>query len=1046
MFLNKVYQSLQIKIYRTLQIKFTLHILISSIKSFRFWNLSLGWLSFIISAVVYLLTLEPTVSWWDCGEFISCAYKLEVGHPPGAPLYQMLGRIFSLFAGNPEKVAMMINSLSALASAFTILFLFWTITHLARKFFNKNKDFSVSELILIMGSGLVGALAYTFSDTFWFSAVEGEVYATSSLFTAVVFWAILKWENVADEPHSTRWLILIAYLMGLSIGVHLLNLLAIPAIVLIYYFSKYRVSLPGLLKALGISLLILAFIMYGIINGLVKMASVFELLFVNGFRLPFSSGLIFYAPFIILLIVFGIWYTHKYGKVLWNTIILCITVILIGYSSFAMIIIRSHANPPLDENNPENVFSLLSYLNREQYGNRPLVFGHFYSDEIARNEDGFAVIKESNPVYRKNTAKGMYEIAYRKSEYTYSKSSRLFPRIYSRDAGHIKEYKYWGGIDNNKPGIINSAVFFINYQLGHMYIRYFMWNFAGRQNDTQSNGSLLNGNWMSGIKFLDEKWLGDQDLLPDKYKDSKSRNRYFLLPLILGMLGILFHSSKRNRDFWVIMTLFLMTGIAIVIYLNQTPLQPRERDYAYAGSFYAFCIWIGLGVFGLFDILRKKMQNNLTASLTAGLCLFFVPGRMASENWDDHDRSGRYITRDIAKNYLASCEKNAILFTNGDNDTFPLWYVQEVEGFRTDIRVVNLMLLNTDWYIDQMKLKSYESDPLPITLPFRKYADGVNGSIYFRNDPNKIRLTTLIQGFESDHPVFKEKSRRGDILDVLPAGNLLLDVDTNHVIANGTVRPENRSLIESPMTWTLKDNPISKANLIQLDLLAHNDWQRPVYFVTGGNDGSLNLENYFQHEGLAYRLVPLKTAGGDTYLRLGRVDTDILYKNLMENFSWGRMNEPDVYMDYYNIRTFGVIRFRNNFIRLAEELIKEGKKDSAIMALNRCMELSPDKSLPYDQYISGATYSRGKDKGEIHYPGIIEMYYKCGEYEKGNRLLIEHFKILKQDIDYYKALSRIHKPRFENEMFVSRNYLNELINLAKTFNQKELLKQLSNLN
>jgi hypothetical protein len=1012
-------------------------------KNFRTWNLSLGWLSFAIATIVYILTLEPTVSWWDCGEFIACSYKLQVGHPPGAPLFLLMGRIASLFASKPENVAYMVNLLSALASSFTILFLFWSITHLAQKIITKKENLSVTDGILILGSGLVGALAYAFTDSAWFSAVEGEVYGTSSLFTAVVFWAILKWENVADEPHANRWLILIAYLMGLSIGVHLLNLLAIPAIVLVYYFKKYDYSFLGMLKALGLSFLILGIIMYGIINGLVKIASWFELLFVNGFGMPFDSGVLIYAILIIGLVCFGVWYTHKHGKVVWNTAILCFAVILIGYSSYAMIVIRSHANPPLDENNPQTVFALLSYLNREQYGDRPLLFGHNYDAKIARNKEGYAIIKENTKVYKKDEAKGKYVIAYRKPELTYADGAVLFPRMYSREPDHVDDYKRWGAVKEGKnPGMVNNIIYFFNYQLSHMYLRYFMWNFAGKQNDEQSYGSLVNGNWISGVKFIDTFRLGNQDALPDKYRDNPSRNTYYFLPLILGILGLLFHFSAHRKDFTIVGLLFFMTGIAIVIYLNQTPLQPRERDYAYAGSFYAFSIWIGLGVFGLYDTLKKGWKNQYSAISVVVLSLLFVPGLLASENWTDHNRSGRYTARDIARDYLNSCDKNAILFTNGDNDTFPLWYTQEVEGCRTDVRVVNLMLFNTSWYIDQMKMKVYESDSLPITLPLAKYEDGVNGSVYVKTDSRNINVKTLIEGIKSEHSMFRERTIRNEMVDVLPTPNLLLDVDSSVVVSNGTVKPENATLIESPLSWTLRDIPISKANLLQLDILAHNNWKRPVYFVAGGNDGTLGLEDYFQMDGLAYRLVPIKTKSPDFYYELGRIDTDILYDNLMNKFQWGRMNEADVYMDYYNTRTMSVIKFRKTFVRLAEALVSEGKKDSAAKVLDRCMELAPNQKIPYDHFISGISYTDRQTKTPIHYSGVIEAYYKCGEFEKGNTILLEFANILQQDFQYYQSLGDRFKRRFENEAYQSQNLYSELINLAENYKQDQVLQQI----
>jgi len=1012
-------------------------------RNFRIWNISLGWLSFAIATAVYIMTLEPTVSWWDCGEFIASSFKLQVGHPPGAPFFLILGRIASLFASSAENVAYMVNLLSALASSFTILFLFWSITHIAQRLKRDKEDIGLRDQILILGSGLVGSLAYAFSDTAWFSAVEGEVYGTSSLFTAVVFWAILKWENVADEPHANRWLILIAYLMGLSIGVHLLNLLAIPAIVLVYYFRKYTYSLKGMLQALGLSILILGVIMYGIINGLVKIASWFELLFVNGFGMPFNSGVLIYTILLVGLIVFGVWYTQKHGKVILNTAILCFAVIVIGYSSYATIVIRSHANPPMDENNPQHVFSLLSYLNREQYGDRPLLFGHNFDAEIARNREGYAVIKETKKVYRKDEEQGKYVVAYRKPELTYATGSGFMPRMYSREPSHINEYKRWGVIgEGESPGMINNIVFFINYQVGHMYLRYFMWNFAGRQSDEQSHGSLVNGNWISGVGFIDAYRLGNQNTLPDKYRDNPSRNRYYFLPLILGIMGFLFHFSNNKKNFLVVGLLFFMTGIAIVLYLNQTPMQPRERDYAYAGSFYAFCIWVGLGVFGLFDTLKKAWKNHIAAGAIVSLSIVFVPILMAAENWDDHDRSGRYTARDIARNYLDTCEKNAILFTNGDNDTFPLWYVQEVEGYRTDVRVVNLMLFNTEWYIDQMKMKAYDSEVLPITLPNTKYADGINSSVYVKTDSRKINISTLVEGIKSEHSLFRERTIRNELVDVLPTANLILDVDTAKVISNGTVKPENSHLIESPISWTLRDIPISKANLLQLDILAHNNWERPIYFVAGGNDGTLGLEDYFQMDGLAYRLVPIKTKSPDFYYELGRIETDILYKNLMEKYKWGRMNEPDVYLDFYNTRTLGVIKFRKTFVRLAEALVAEGETDKAVEVLDRCMDLAPHNKVPYDHFISGVTYSEGQGKTPVHYSGVIEAYYKCGQFDKANAILMDFVQILQQDIQYYQSLGARFKKRFENEAYQSQSLYNELIYLADLYKQESVLSQI----
>ncbi len=1010
-------------------------------KTYNRWNLILGWFIFLIAAITYMLTLEPTVSWWDCGEFIASSYKLQVGHPPGAPLFQMMGRIFSLLASDPQHVAKMINAMSGLASAFTILFLFWTITHLVKKLVITGEEtYTPENMIIVLGSAAVGALAYTFSDSFWFSAVEAEVYGTSSLFTAIVFWSILKWENVSHEKHADRWLILIAYLMGLSIGVHLLNLLAIPAMVLVYYFNRFKVTRTGFFKALLVSVVILAIIMYGIINGLVFFASKFELAFVNGLGLPFNSGVIFYGLLVTGLLVWGIWYTHKKGIATWNNILTGITVIIIGYSSYAMIVIRSAANPPMDENDPANVFALFSYLNREQYGERPLIMGHYFSDEIRRDASGYPVLKAGKPTWVKDTLKGDYRIADRNYDLVYAESAKLFPRMYSRDADHIKAYREWGALgQKEKPTFLNNIIFFFNYQLGNMYLRYFMWNFAGRQNDIQYDGSNVHGNWISGIRFLDQFRLGNEDLLPDVYLHSKSRNKYYLLPFILGLLGLLYQVSKDLRNFSVILMLFFFTGIAIVIYLNQTPLQPRERDYAYAGSFYAFAIWIGIGVASIYDSLKKIRRKTLVAALIVLITLLAVPGVMAKENWNDHDRSGRYTARDIARNYLASCAPNAILFTNGDNDTFPLWYAQEVEGFRTDVRVVNLMLFNMEWNIRQMRMKNYKSEPLPFSLPEKFYAEGVNNSFYILKDPRKIRMKTLVEGIRTGNSQFKQRTVRGDEVTVIPVNNFVLPVDTATILSNHTVKEADMNQVVSPLEWTIPQGQYLKGNLAQLDILATFDWNRPIYFVTGGNQGALSLEDYFQLDGIAFRVVPIQTPGRD-FFNYGRIDTTILYDNLMNKFTWGRMNQPGVNIDYYNQRTFSVIRFRKNYVRLAEEFIKSGNNKKAEEVLDRCMTLAPNSTLPYDYYVSGISYP-GKDQKVIHQTGIIEAYYECGATEKAGKILLDYAAILHQNLAYYNSLSQRFKNRFADEYYRSQGIYEELVRLAKEY-QPDIAGQL----
>ncbi|MBN1598430.1 MAG: DUF2723 domain-containing protein [Bacteroidales bacterium] len=1017
-------------------------------KTLRLYNRIIGWGVFIISAFVYFKTLEPTTSLWDCGEFIASAYKLQVGHPPGAPLFMILARLFSLFAGSESNVALMINALSGLASAFTILFLFWSITHLALKLVkNDDNDLKTWQIIAILGSSLVGSLAYTFSDTFWFSAVEGEVYASSSLFTALVFWAILKWENVASEKYANKWLILIAYLMGLSIGVHLLNLLAIPAIVLVYYFKKYRYSRKGIIGALLIALMLLGGIMYVIIPGVVWMASMFELLFVNVFGLKYNSGVLFYSALLIGGLVFGIHYTHKYRKVLANTIIIGITVIILGYSSFSMIVIRSLANPPMDENSPETVFALMYYLNREQYGDRPLIKGQYFNAPRPEYTD-------SKPTYTQ--IDGKYVITNRKPNIKYdSDFTTFFPRMYSSKNEHIRVYLDWGGIEerdvyyprynedgsvktnrngdviydrNNpkaKPSFISNIRFFLGYQLGHMYFRYFMWNFAGRQNNIQADGGPLDGNWISGIEFIDQWLVGEgKGNMPDEIKNHPARNTYYFLPLLLGIIGLIFQYSKHKKDFSIVMLLFVLTGIAVVVYLNQTPIQPRERDYAYAGSFYAFAIWIGLGVLGIIDLIGKKARNLPSVVVISLICLFLVPGIMARENWDDHDRSGRYLARDIAYDYLNSCEPNAILFTGGDNDTFPLWYAQEVEGIRTDVRVVNLMLLNMDWYIDQMKLKAYESDPLPISLKIEQYINGTRDAvpIYEQEKYKNIAFPAkdIVEFIGSDSKASRLPTQSGEYLDYVPVRKFILPVDTALVIGNETVKKENASQIESPI-GRITGGHITKSNLIALDIIANNDWERPVYFVGTNHTDDLGLSDYVQLDGLAYRLVPIKTSSGSSFEH-GRVDADILHDKLMNVFKYGRMNEEDVFLDNFHIRTLSVVRLRFRFTRLADALINRGDFEKAEKVLDRIIELTPHEKIPYHMFM----------------PGIADSYYRIGKYEKGNEILNKMLDISDRHLEYYFSFKPKNIVRITGEIEYHMRVIGNIIQITQQYKQTDL--------
>ncbi len=1049
-------------------------------KQYRLANIITGWVVFLIASVVYLMTIEPTASFWDCGEFISSAFKLEVGHPPGAPFFMIVGNLFTKFASDVTQVAKMVNALSALASALTILFLFWTITHFVKKFILKaGAELTLGETITVIGSGLVGALAYTFSDTFWFSAVEGEVYASSSLFTAVVFWAILKWENEADQQYANRWIIFIAYLVGLSIGVHLLNLLAIPAIVMVYYFKNYQTSRNGVIISVVVSAILLAAIMYGIIPGLVEMASKFELFFVNTIGLSYNSGVLIFIALLLAALVLSLYYTniehenhtivsatftiaffltgiplilgnffialviagiiyfvvYQFGKnqhALLNTIILGFTVIIIGYSSFSMIFIRSLADPPMDQNNPETLFQLLSYLNREQYGDRPLFYGQCYSAPIVDSEDG-------NPTYTQED--GKYVITGHKLEYKYDERFlTLFPRMYSREESHIEAYESWASIKGSKvrvqsrdgeetlikPTMGENIRFFLRYQVGYMYLRYFMWNFAGRLNDIQGHykEEITKGSWISGIKFIDEARLGSMDNLPESLKSNKAQNKYYLLPLILGLAGAYFHYKKNKKDFWIVLLLFFFTGLAIVIYLNQTPYQPRERDYAYAGSFYAFAIWIGIGVAAVTDLLKKKIPATASASIATLLCTVAVPVVMANENWDDHDRSGRYTARDFAYNYLNSCAPNAILFTNGDNDTFPLWYAQEVEGVRTDVRVINLSYLGADWYIEQMHRKAYDSDPVPFTLTPDKYRQGTRDIVYMIDQIKQpINLKEAIDFVASDNPKTKTLPN-GTELEYFPSKHFFIPYDSAKLIENGTVPARLADKIK-PVSWSVSQNYVAKNHLMVLDLLGTNNWERPIYFaITVSSDNYLNLEDYFTVHGLAYRVTPVYSTESVMGQR-GFIDTETMYDNVINKFKWGNIEDPNVYLDENNLRMLS--NFRNSFARLADALIVEGKNDSAKVVLDKCMDLMPHERVPFNYFMLQ----------------ITEAYYKINEIEKANEITKQLSEVAQDELDYYLNLPMKYNNVFDYEKRLNLHILQELQRMTRTYNQEELSNELS---
>ena len=1060
-------------------------------KQYKFVNNLTGWFAFLVAAITYCCTVEPTASFWDCPEFITTGYKLEVGHPPGAPFFMLTANLFSQFASDPSQVAYWVNIMNALMSAACIMFLFWSITHLVKKLVcPDDEQMTLGKLITIMGSGLVGALAYTWSDTFWYSAVEGEVYAFSSLFTAVVFWLILKWENVANDPRSDRWLILIAYLTGLSIGVHLLNLLCIPAIVLVYYYKKNpNADLKGSLLALAGSGILVAAVLYGIVPGVVKVGGWFELLFVNSFGMPFNTGVIVYIILLAAAIIWGVYesytersrklmnisflitiamlgipfYGHGAGSIIiglivlgalaaylfakldtkWqvnartlNTALLCIMMIMVGYSSYALIVIRSSANTPMDQNSPEDIFTLGEYLGREQYGSRPLFYGQVYSSKPALKEvDGGCVydVVEGAPVYQRKekesaNEKDSYEIVRYKRDYKYAQNM-LFPRMYSEShanypvpGGVTNLYEDWlGGIEGRTvpydqcgemlmvkiPTQWENIKFFFSYQVNFMYWRYFMWNFAGRQNDIQGNGEIEHGNWITGIPFIDNILIGNQEFLPSDLKNNKGHNVFFCLPLILGLIGLFWQAYKGEKgiqQFWVVFFLFFMTGLAIVIYLNQTPMQPRERDYAYAGSFYAFAIWIGMGVAGIAQWLQKKIGEKPAAILATVLGLF-VPVQMVSQTWDDHDRSGRYTASEFGQNYLNTLQEegNPIVFTNGDNDTFPLWYNQEVEGNRTDVRVCNLSYLQTDWYIDQMKRASYDSPAVPIEWSRLEYVQGHNEAVSIRpevmkaiNDFYKTNPAEAAKEFGENPYELKNILRHwvrnpklGD--QMIPTDSIVITLDKEAIKRSGMMIPDSlHGEIPEYMSISLKGKrSLYKSELMMLEMLANTNWERPMYMaITVASENHLNLGNNFMQEGLAYRITPFNT----TKLN-ARIDSEKMYDNLMHKFKFGGIDKDDIYLDETVLRLAQT--HRRIFVQLIGQLLKEGKYDKALKALDYCQEVIPSKNVPHDYVMSGSME-------------MANAYAALGEYEKAATILDELANKAVEYVNWYLSMDNSH--------------------------------------
>lgn len=1006
--------------------------------SFNRLNNIFAWATFAVTLVVYILTMEPTTSFWDCGEFIATAYRLEVGHPPGAPLFMLIARFFSMFA-QPDQAAYMVNALSATCGAFTALLLFWSITIFAKKMALKSGELTNGKMIAILGSGFVGGLAYTFCDTAWFSAVEGEVYSMSSLFTAAAFYTMLKWESVADEKHSKKWIVLIAFIIGLSIGVHLLSLLTIPAITFIYYFKRYEVNLKGLLKASGAAVFLLGAVQYVVIPGVVEVATKFELLFVNGLGLPFNYGTMIYSLLLISLIVYGLYYTHKKEKVTLNTGILAFAVMIIGYSSYSAIAIRSNADTPMDENNPENAFSLLSYLNREQYGDKPFLYGQYFNTPLDLQEPYI----DGKPVYYQDKESGKYIVVddRKQSLPNYDpKFMTFFPRMWSPQNKHIKFYKQWSDFKGKpirtkdasgkattiyKPTFVENMRFFFRYQVGWMWGRYFLWNFAGRQNDIQGHGGIINGNWISGIPFIDSVRLGNQSKLPVYITENPAYNRLYMLPLILGLFGAWFQYKNDRNNAVVVTLLFFFTGIAILIFLNNYPLEPRERDYAVVGSFYAFSIWIGLGVYGLFELIREKVPAKLAAPIAVASTFLLVPVLMAAEGWDDHSRAKRYTGRDYAKNYLDTCKPNAILFTNGDNDTFPLWYVQEVEGYRTDVRVVNLSLANTDWYIDQMKRKAYDSDPIPSSIPDKKYRQGTNDYLPIVERFNEASVSQVVDWVLSDNPKSKIQVTTGRFIDFVPTKTLKLKVNKADVISKGVVKEKDSSLIVDEIVWQIQKNYILKNDLMILDILATNNWERPIYFAsTAPSESYLGLDNYFQIEGMAYRLVPIKT--DERQGQPGRVDTEILYDNLMNKFNWGGLDENPVYMDENNRRM--TISLRLVFSRLAETYILQNEREKAKEVLDKCMAVIPEHSVPLDMF---SLY-------------IAENYYMIDDNETANYIVSKLADFYESNLNYFNSLSPEDLKSIESDRNQTMAVLQRLWYLTnQQYPQQDLGKELN---
>lgn len=1006
--------------------------------NFKKWNNITGWTAFAIALITYSLTVEPTMSFWDCGEYIATAAKLEVGHPPGAPLFQMLGAFFAMFAMSKESVALMVNMMSVISSAFTILFLFWSSTILLKKIVSSYTEINKDNSIAILGSSFVGALTFTFSDSFWFNAVEAEVYAMAMLLIALLLWLGLRWEQEMHEPKGNKWLLLISLVVGLSFGVHFMALLTIPSIGFLYFFKNYKkITVTNFILANVIIVAVLLFIFKLLLPYSLAFFGKIEIFMVNNMGLPFNSGTISAILLIVAFFYFGLKYTRANNHPTSNTILLCILFVLIGFSTWIMLPVRANANTPINENKPSDAAEVLAYYNREQYGVNPLFYGPQYTDAFAGLDPNNPYIDKA-PNYERNYESGKYEIVnnYKNAEQNTDDAHKaILPRMWSTEniqgyinftgvpkftikedyseekelidivsefrqaygshkidnEGYVSFLKAYGDyLDVEKPSALSNLSFMIEYQFGYMYGRYLLWNFVGRQNDNQGRYDNLDGNWMSGIKYIDEVHLGSQEHISPDVLNNKGRNFYYFIPFFIGLLGLMYHAQRDLKSFYVLLVLFLFTGLALKIYLNERPFEPRERDYALVGSFYVFAMWVGFGVYAIYEMIKEKVASKLVGPVVIAATLLVAPILMATQNWDDHDRSGKYTAIAMAKNYLDSCDQNGILFTIGDNDTFPLWYAQEIEGYRTDVKIVCTSLLMTDWYIDQMKMKTYKSDGLPISFNHQQYvADNRDVIIFNKKVDSRWDLKDFIEFGKREDTLSQVEMESGHRLHFFPTNKVRFQVDKKNVIANKIVNPALNDSIVPFIDIDIKGGALYKNRLIMLDILNNNKWKRPIYFSPGsfGDDDYLWMKDYLQMDGMVYKLVPIKTpVNEDDYPDMGRLDTDKMYQLAMHWF-WGNGESTKIYHDPETRRN--AISYRTNLSRLTKQLIAEGKLAKA----KKIIDLAVTKT-PVDYYGYYLTLEP-----------FVSGYYEIGQKEKARELVGKLMNKYKEELLYYSTFT-----------------------------------------